>query len=402
MKIGTAGFVGGRLVEAREGRGLTTTSLAELLGVSTTAISQYEHDKQTPRPDIMDAIADKLNFPRSFFLRPVYPDRNDTIFYRSMSSATKMARMKSSHRFRWLKEIVSYLRDSLDLPTLNLPAFRLPQNILDLTIRQIEELAADCRQFWGLGDGPIPDLVLILENNGVIVTRGRLDAETLDAFSQWSVIDGTPYVFLSSDKASAVRSRLDAAHELSHLLFHRHVTRRQISSAAVHKQIEAQAFRFASAFLLPATSFTRELWAPTLDAFISLKERWKTSVGVMIRRCEELDIIDEQETRRMWINYNRRGYKKVEPLDDRLPVESPRLLRRSFDLLIEAGVKTREQILLDLPFAPTDIEELAGLPRGYLSGLYGDAAAMPRLRDETIAQTGTGVLLPFSKPKAIE
>ena len=39
MKLGTPGFVGPRLREAREGRGLTAMSLAELLGITRSAIS---------------------------------------------------------------------------------------------------------------------------------------------------------------------------------------------------------------------------------------------------------------------------------------------------------------------------------------------------------------------------
>ena len=41
--IGTPGFVGERLTEARQARGLTGTSLAEILSVRPGSISQYEH-----------------------------------------------------------------------------------------------------------------------------------------------------------------------------------------------------------------------------------------------------------------------------------------------------------------------------------------------------------------------
>ncbi|HVG34539.1 MAG TPA: XRE family transcriptional regulator [Pyrinomonadaceae bacterium] len=397
MPLGTTGFVGDRLAEAREARGLTNASLAELLGVSTTAISQYEHNKVSPRPEVMSSIADKLNLPLSFFLRPVASEQEEsTLFWRSMSSATKSARTKAKRRFEWLKDIVAYLRQYLDFPEVHLPAFNLPENIFALGGPAIDELAKECRQFWNIGDGPIADIVLFLESNGIIVSRGKLEAEKLDAFSEWRIIDSTPYVFLSSDKSSAARSRLDAAHELAHLILHRNVNPRLLSSAKAHARIEWQAFRFGSAFLLPESSFAQELWSPTLDAFRSLKERWKVSIGAMIKRCEELEIIDEHEARRMWMNYGRRGWRTEEPLDDRLPVEKPRLLSRSIELLVKERVKSREQILLDLPYAQTDIEELTGLPRGYLTGI---GEVVPKLREPKIAEVmnGTGKVVSFTE-----
>lgn len=397
MPLGTTGFIGDRLVEAREARGLTNASLAELLGVSTTAISQYEHGRVSPRPEVMSAIAEKLNLPVSFFLRPVPAEHEESaLFWRSLSSATKQARTKAKRRFGWLKEIVAYLREYLDLPEVHLPTFNLPKDILQLTGNDIEELARDCRQFWNIGDGPIADIVLFMESNGVIVSRGKLEAEKLDAFSQWKVIDDAPYVFLTSDKMSAARSRLDAAHELAHLVLHRNVQSRQVANGKVHRILEWQAFRFGSAFLLPSSSFMNELWSPTLDAFRSLKDRWKVSIGAMTKRCEELGMIDEEQARRMWMNYGRRGWRTEEPLDDRIPVEKPRLLSRSIELLINERVKTREQILVDLPYAQPDIEELTGLPRGYLSGI---GEVVPKLREPKIAEVinGSGKVVAFSK-----
>jgi hypothetical protein len=53
-------------------------------------------------------------------------------------------------------------------------------------------------------------------------------------------------------------------------------------------------------------------------------------------------------------------------LDDRLPIEKPRLLRRAFSMLVEHGIQSRADIRAALPYAPGDIEELAGLPPRFL------------------------------------
>lgn len=113
-----------------------------------------------------------------------------------------------------------------------------------------------------------------------------------------------------ADKASAVRQRFDAAHELAHVLLHRSVENKRLNTAADNKIIEDQAHYFANALLLPADQFVNEVWAPTLDAMIALKDRWKVSVGAMIKRCEALELVDRDQAQRLWINYNRRGWRK--------------------------------------------------------------------------------------------
>jgi Zn-dependent peptidase ImmA (M78 family) len=92
------------------------------------------------------------------------------------------------------------------------------------------------------------------------------------------------------DKASAVRSRFDAAHELAHLLLHRKVDGRRVKNTADWKILETQAHRFAAAFLLPAKSFSDELWAATLDGMLARKGRRKVSIAMMIVRCEHIGI----------------------------------------------------------------------------------------------------------------
>ena len=399
--IGTTGFIGERLKQAREARGLTAVALARLLNVSPTAISHYEKGKHSPRPELMTSIASQLNLPEPFFKRSLLPgDRKErNIFWRSFASATKTARVQSAHKIGWLETIVGYLQDFLDFPSVSLPSFSLPDNILDLSEERIEDLASECRLFWGLNDGPLSEVLLLFENNGVIVSCVDLETKTLDAFSQWHRADGdVPYIVLDTGKRSTVRCRYNAVHELGHLVLHSSVRAQGLPER--HKQLEKQAFRFASAFLLPTQSFMAELWAPTLDSFRSLKERWKVSIGVMIKRCEELGVINEIQAQRLWVNYSRRGWRKNEPLDDMIPQENPRLLRRSFELLIEERIKTRSQILLDLPYSSSDIEELAGLPFGYFNREFSaEIAILPKLKPAPQSQqSGPAKIFEFSRP----
>ncbi|MEO8022859.1 XRE family transcriptional regulator [Polaromonas sp.] len=386
MTATSPGFVGARLAQARKARGLTAVSLAEILGITSASISQYEHDKQAPRPELTERLAVQLNVPPTFFLREVTPDTHERATkWRSNTTATKFARERAEIRYEWLREIVEYLGSFLNFPALNIPVFDgVPDDFRELSHADIDRAAKVCREHWGLGTGPIPDLVVLLESNGVIVSRGRLNAEGLDAFSEWLPND-LPYVFLGSDINVGVRSRFDTAHELGHLVMHRHVSKKQFGKPEDFKILERQAHRFAAAFLLPKEQFFRELWAPTLDAFASLKPRWKTSIKGMIVHSHRHGLLSDTQYQRAMINYNRR-WKDGEPSDDQIVPEQPRFLARCMEMILEESVQTRDQVLAELPFAQFDIEELIGLPRGFLSGA--NAEVIPLERPTFKVQTG--------------
>lgn len=378
--IGTPGFVGARLTEAREARGITGTSLAEIADLKPASVSQYEHGKQSPTPATLERLSAILNRPQAYFLKPI-PKRNRAgINYRSRSAATKRARERAEARFGWLKEYVSYLRSYMDFPLPDIPILSESEDPASITLDQAEDSALEVRLRWKLAYAPIADLLLILENHGVIVSRGLLEADTLDAFSQWD--GGLPFIFLGADKDSAVRSRFDAAHELGHLVLHSRVPDSKRKSSSVHAVMEKQADRFAGAFLLPEFSFRQELFAPTLASFRALKPRWKVSMAAMIMRCEQLGIMGQTQVTRSFINLGRKGWRKREPLDDVLPIEEPRLLRRCVQLLVESGTKSKQQIISDLVETPSDVESLLTLAPGYFDPEREKITNLPVLKSD--------------------
>jgi len=366
MSVVTQGFVGGRLTEARRARGISATDLADMVGVSVQSISKYENDHQSPKLDVVHKLANQLNFPHDYFLRPI-PVRDDKpVFWRAKLSAPPLARDRAEVRLEWLKEVVDYIATYFDLPALNIPQIELPDDGFAVS-EFVEDAAAAIRSHWDIRPGPMPDAIEYLETNGILVSRIHVRADKLDAFSQWSDRFGVPFVMLSRDKASAARQRFDVLHELAHIVVHASVPQRRLNDRAYYKSIEKQADQIASAMLLPENEFLGELYAPSLDAFLTLKERWGVSVAAMIMRCKSLDIIDDDEAKRLWINYNRRGWRNGEPLDGKMIKEDPHLIRRSFELLIEEGVQSPAEIRKALPFPTADLEELTDVEPGTLS-----------------------------------
>ena len=366
MKPGTPGFVGLRLKEARDARGIAAASLAEMLGVTRAAVYQYESDEQSPRPIVMEKICAVLNLPAAFFLRPLQTEAAGLIFYRSLSSTKQQARARVERRMGWVHYIADTVREYVELPKPNIPVFDTPRDPQQLTQDEIEHKAVEARRFWGLDDGPLGSVVNLLENNGAVISRDDFLVDEVDALSQWRALDGVPYFLLNDRKGSAARSRMDLCHEIGHVLLHRELSMDDFVKH--HKLVEDQAFRFAGAFALPTESFVSELemGSLTLDFFQELKPTWKMSVGMMIKRTESLGLLSENQAERLWRKRAKNGWHLREPLDDELPVETPRLLPKAIHMALDNKVVSRQTFLAACPLAPNDIEILGGLERGYL------------------------------------
>jgi Zn-dependent peptidase ImmA (M78 family)/DNA-binding XRE family transcriptional regulator len=359
----TPGFVGERLREARQVRGLRAVELAEILDISPQAISSYEKGQKSPSPAIADALAEKLNMPPHFFTRPVSQRHDRPVFYRSMSSATKKARARADGRLGWLEELTEYMAGSVDFPPVNLPVFDVPADPLLLADEDIERMAEDARKFWKMSDGPIGNMVYLLENQGVIVARDNLGDVTLDSLSTFSDL---PYVMIGTEKGTAVRWRYDAAHELGHLLLHRNLNPKALTRAVDFRRVEKQAHRFGAAFLLPMDAFADDFFSASLDTLRAMKPHWRVSIAMMIMRARDGGLISEEHERRMFINYYRRSWRRSEPLDDKLEAEKPRLLHNAVDLILSHGAQSAAEFAAAVALAANDIESLCGLQHGFL------------------------------------
>jgi Zn-dependent peptidase ImmA (M78 family)/transcriptional regulator with XRE-family HTH domain len=398
LKPGTRGFIGERLKEGREGRGLTQTALASVLGVSRSAVSQYEKGVQTPRPEVMDSACQCLRLPLEYFRRERV-EHSGAIFWRSQASATEIARNAAKRKLAWLQDLTGYLREYIDFPETNFPDFNLSQDPLRISMEEVERIALALRKYWGLGDGPLPGVMALLENNGVFISRDDLFLASLDGLSRWSRSDKTPFCLVASGKNSAARTTMDLLHELGHLILHRDLDQRYVSVPLIHKLIETQAFAFAGAFALPEESFAGDLYSLSLDSFVNLKKRWGVSIGAMIKRCETLNLTNESQAEKLWRTLSARGWRTEEPLDNEIPVDRPRLLARAIEIVLADGIQTKESIVSALALPDTDIEDMAVLSRGVLSTPDENLKVMPSISKaaESRDSTKTASILNFRK-----
>ena len=236
----------------------------------------------------------------------------------------------------------------------------------------IERYAAELRQHWKLGELPIANLVTTAEAYGVLTVRHALDAETLDALSEWLEPEDVPLVVLNIDKRVAVRSRLDLAHELGHIAMHRRIAEVHLKRPETFRLLEEQAFRFGAAVLLPEHAFLDDLYSISLDGLRALKPRWKVSIAMMIERLRHLEVITEERHRKLRINYSSRQWNRDEPFDDEIELERPKFIAKAIRMLITENVQNLEEITLSTGFARFWIERLLDLSPDTLSPIQSD------------------------------
>lgn len=357
-----------RLTEARVASGLTMAALAAQVGLSPQAVSAYENGTRIPTAEALSQFARVLGTSITYFKeeRPFPVTAESAVFFRSTASArTRRNQDMRKQQATWAYEVSAWLDRFVALPEFSSTTFWQTDSAASYTTPQehteesIEEATMMLRSAWSMGTGPIPDLVALLESRGIIVIRQSSGSGKLDAFSR--IVNGRPMIFLSSDKGVGTRSRFDAAHELGHLLLHSHLTTDEISEPQILKRIEMEANLFAGAFLMPESSFSREIHGNTLGSFLAMKPRWKLSAQAIIRRCYNLGAIDSAQYQRLCVDISARGMRRNEPYDDQIPPEEPSVLRRAWDLVIEHQIISRYQIADELLLPPDFIATTLGI-----------------------------------------
>ena len=283
-----------RLTLARKRRGLNKVTLARLASIAAKSLSNYESGRASPPPATLAAFADVLRFPAAFFHLPDPEELEaDGVSFRALKSMTAGQRNAALAAGSLAVDLNRWLTKQFQLPAADVP---------DLRDYEPEEAADILRVEWSIGVQPIANLVHLLEAKGIRVFSLAERARQVDAYSLWC--DGTPFVFLNTMKTPE-HGRMDAAHELGHLVLHRH--------GGTHRRgrdVETDAQRFGAAFLMPAASVRSvvpRLMAPTMAQLIQLKLNWKVSVAALARRLYTLGLVSEWSYRGVNVQLSRYG-----------------------------------------------------------------------------------------------
>lgn len=361
-------FNGERLKIARMWRNLSATQLADLTGFSRQTISMLENGKlMNPEFATVQKLSEKLEFPVTFFLEETKINLNEsTTYFRSLLTTNKKYRVEQEEKIKFIAIVYNMLSEYLEFEKVSLP--QIPTNATP------QEAANILREYWGLGNRPIENIVYLAESNGLIVTDFETATGDVDAFSHKITSDDmeTYLIGYSKNKRTAARIHFDVAHEIGHILLHNWREDLECIDKEEFKEIELQAHAFASAFLLPEDEFRKDVspYATNLAYYTELKKTWKVSIAAMIRRAKDLDIITADDYSRLMRNMQKQGIRKIEPLDDELVTAEPSLLRQAIKILFDQKVFTPNEFLEELSreygltLYPKDIETLLGLKKG--------------------------------------
>ncbi len=172
------------------------------------------------------------------------------------------------------------------------------------TGEEVEGAAAEVRRRWELGNGPVVNLLGLLEDKGIKVyeTRG------IEGFEGLSGRFGRcPFVAVNVDRPPD-RVRFTAAHELGHVMC-------DLSAA---DSPESGCHAFGAAFLLPRSvlerRFTTSRRKVTMGELGEIKETYGISLQAIMYRAHGLGLVTDRQLRSFRETIKAKGWIVEEPV----------------------------------------------------------------------------------------
>lgn len=295
---------GKNLVFYRQRQNLTKKALAAAAGVTPQAISNYENGKRMPEMEVIKRLADILQVKVIDFLAI----RNENLVFQhaEFRKHSKLRQNRQSYirgfvedYFGRFFEIVECLGGEV-LPVA--PAI----HAIPLPVTP-EEAASALRDHLGLAcEGPVLDLVAILENKGILVILQKIDERSF--FGMNGTVNGRPYIIVNT-AMNAARMRTTIVHELAHIMF-------VWPDSMADNEIEQMATAISGAFLLPARDALRELGlkrSRISNDMASVCNEYGVSMFLLAKRARLCGIISELAERQFYIKANAMGWRNNEP-----------------------------------------------------------------------------------------
>lgn len=323
-------FSGVHLTALRELRGETQAGTAAAAGITASALSQAERGITALSASNIAKIAEHFGVSPDALAERREPRVEMEPQFRHLRRTPARDRRQADRFIRAAARVASALREQVEFPepfSLTCPID--PERPIDDVAEEVEHAAALARLELGLPKyKPITHrLIGSFEAGGITVVRDPEAGSDIDAFS--AVVGQLPVVVLyGGEDAVWDRDNFNLAHELGHIVMHR-----GIDHTPGTRSIEAQAHRFAGAFLGPSKKLREELprdldWA----RYFELKRRWGMSMAALVRRAKDLRVIDDDTYTRAMKQQSAHGWRRIEPGVNDRPLPTPLYLGRAKSL----------------------------------------------------------------------
>ncbi|WP_297134644.1 XRE family transcriptional regulator [Terrisporobacter sp.] len=350
-------FNGKRLKIARVYRGKTIDQVSKETNINKKDILAFEENKYKPTVENSLKLSNVLNFPREYF----YKNENlkitvDAVHFNPQSTIQRNEEISYREKLIMIHKLYSFFENYIQFPELDLPS-NLNKNF------SMEELAIKCREYYGVENEPIINMVSFMESIGVAITAMNVERRGASPYSQkQSTNNNFKYIVsLGHDKNSLAVRNYDLAYEFAFLISN-------------ELRIPAKKFNkddFASAFLLPEESFRQALInSNELNDYIEVKSKFMVPISIVIYRAYSLGIINYKKYNYLMNELMKKGWHKEEPLDN-VRATSPTSLKKAYNLLLENNIISKNTLIEKLYnegmiLFPKDIEILMGLKEGTL------------------------------------
>jgi Zn-dependent peptidase ImmA (M78 family)/DNA-binding XRE family transcriptional regulator len=372
-------FIGKSLTNIRILHELSRLRLAEELGITEQAVWQYENGYVSPKLEIVNKMKSLFNVKSSYFYRNDLLENSKSdniriqcIAYRSETINSTFKTQSESVHVRFLDAFIKKVETKIKYPS-NL-LLELRNEVVEYLNssqhlereEQIKSVTILAREKMCLPKNTNKNLLFYLEKSGAFIFEKSI-GDTIDAYSLWTE-DDKPYIVIGTIKKSASRRNFDLAHELGHLLLHYKVEFNMLDKQT-YKKIEDEANLFASEFLLPEDEFRKDCSninkISNPDSYLDLKMKWIVSLQAMAMRANRLEILKHQQFRYFFMSINKKGYRKLEPLDSEIPTELPMKVQSILQLLFEKGIYSVSGLMDDLKVDTPFLSLITGIDEAF-------------------------------------
>lgn len=282
---------------------LSKAKLAQKVDVSPMAITNYENGNRKPDISVIKKLAEALNVKVSDFLIK----RNEELIFshEEFKKNSKLNKNQQNYIRESVEEYFCRFFESVEL----LGGEVLPDTPICYSLEFtdcIEENAVALRKYLKIAEnGPVGNLVELLENRGILVCLMNIEN---DAFSGVNgTVNGRPYVAINKNM-TAERMRTTLGHELAHFAF-------KWPESMTDKEKEDLATKISGAFLLPKEDAIRELGVHRssirTDMYMVCKE-YGIAMSLLVMRARACNIISNQVAKNYFISLNKKGGRENE------------------------------------------------------------------------------------------
>lgn len=367
-------FVGKSLTNIRILNNISRKELADKVGITEQAIWQYENNHVSPKLAVINKLKSIFNVKASYFLKEdllsLYTNNINAknIAYRSDSVNSLSKTQSETTHIRFIDAFLKKIEQRILYPANIIKDIR--EEVIEFINvnknmerhNQIKHIAGIARKRIGLSEESNQNILFLFEKSGIFIFEKYI-GDDIDAYSLWSE-DDRAYIMLGTIRKTAARRNFDLAHELGHLLLH-FTCEFTMQDTDSYRLLEKEANQFAGEFLIPEENFVEEcnriIKRSNPEAYIDMKKKWQVSLQFIAVRAFDLELINYQQYRYFFMLINKKDYKKIEPLDNVIPVKSATKVKSILQLLFEENLYTVSSLLDELNVDIKFLSQLTGI-----------------------------------------